>query len=115
MNNFGSKKGDHNWGDYYFGGRKSNAKRSWALEVLHSLNQMIPTFNELFDKETFYMFAIFVVLLTILVVVILAKFFKIKIKEHPIHINREWRDGRPANPFKFPWQNAKIDKKRKIE
>uniref|UniRef100_A0A0N5B9Y5 ATP-dependent RNA helicase n=1 Tax=Strongyloides papillosus TaxID=174720 RepID=A0A0N5B9Y5_STREA len=66
MNNLGSKKDNRNWGDYYFGGRKGNAKRSWALEVLHSLNQMIPTFNELFDKETFYMFAIFVVIVTVL-------------------------------------------------
>lgn len=35
------------WGDYYVGGFK---RRSWPLEVLHSLNQSIPTFSELFDE-----------------------------------------------------------------
>lgn len=44
-----SEQSDHRWGDYYlFGGRKG--KKSWALELFHTANQMIPTFNELFDK-----------------------------------------------------------------
>lgn len=39
----------HHWGDYYLsGGRKG--KKSWALELVHTVNQMVPTFNELFDE-----------------------------------------------------------------
>ncbi|EJW83544.1 hypothetical protein WUBG_05543, partial [Wuchereria bancrofti] len=40
---------DYRWGDYYLsGGRKG--KKSWVLELIHTTNQMIPTFNELFDE-----------------------------------------------------------------
>uniref|UniRef100_A0A915B9S4 ATP-dependent RNA helicase n=1 Tax=Parascaris univalens TaxID=6257 RepID=A0A915B9S4_PARUN len=36
--------------DYYLsGGRKG--KKSWALEFVHTVNQMIPSFNELFDER----------------------------------------------------------------
>lgn len=38
---------DHKWGDYYMGGRK---KRPWSLELVHSVNQMLPSFNEVFDE-----------------------------------------------------------------
>lgn len=43
------EQSDYRWGDYYLsGGRKG--KKSWVLELIHTANQMIPTFNELFDE-----------------------------------------------------------------
>ena len=38
---------EHKWGDYYVGGRK---QRPWSLELVHNVNQALPTFNELFDE-----------------------------------------------------------------
>jgi hypothetical protein len=37
---------DHKWGDYYIG----HKKRTWSLELVHNINQMLPSFNELFDE-----------------------------------------------------------------
>lgn len=34
---------------------------------------------------------------------VLAKVLKVKIREYPLYLNREWRDWQPANPFRFPW------------
>lgn len=48
-NRWTDKADHHRWGDYYLsGGRKG--KKSWALEFVHTVNQMIPSFNELFDE-----------------------------------------------------------------
>lgn len=41
---------DHKWGDYYMAGPGKTAKKSWTLEVVYRVNQMIPSFNELFDQ-----------------------------------------------------------------
>ncbi|CAD5217214.1 unnamed protein product [Bursaphelenchus xylophilus] len=92
------------WGDYYVGGRK---KRPWLLESVHSINQMIPGFSEMFDEETFYMFALIVCISAFLLAFFLSKVVGVRLKEHDIQINRQWRDWRPANPFKFPWHVAK--------
>ncbi|KAM3724007.1 putative ATP-dependent RNA helicase [Dirofilaria immitis] len=93
---------DYRWGDYYLsGGRKG--KKSWVLELIHTANQMIPTFNELFDEETFYVFAFIVVISSFLIALFLAKVVGIRIREYPLNVDREWRDARPANPFRFPW------------
>uniref|UniRef100_A0A0R3RVR1 Helicase ATP-binding domain-containing protein n=1 Tax=Elaeophora elaphi TaxID=1147741 RepID=A0A0R3RVR1_9BILA len=98
---------DYRWGDYYMsGGRKG--KKSWVLELIHTTNQMIPTFNELFDEETFYVFAFIVVISSFLIAFFLAKVVGIRIREYPLNVNREWRDARPANPFRFPWNRNKL-------
>ncbi|CAD5212960.1 unnamed protein product [Bursaphelenchus okinawaensis] len=93
-----------NWGEYYVGGRK---KRPWLLEMVHSINQMIPGFSEMFDEETFYMFALLTVASAFLLAFFLSKIVGVSIREHDIQITREWRDWRPANPFRFPWTVAK--------
>ena len=41
---------DHHWGDYYMSGRRKGARKNWILETIFTVNQMIPTFNELFDQ-----------------------------------------------------------------
>ncbi|CAJ0581330.1 unnamed protein product, partial [Mesorhabditis spiculigera] len=101
MNN----KEQHQWGKYYYQGLRKN--RNWALEVLHNLKSEIPTFQEIFDQETFYMFAFLVVVGTILFVIFLAKVVGVKIKEHPLEVNRDWGEPVPAHFFTFPWQEAK--------
>lgn len=40
------------WGEYYFADKR-NSKKSWVLELIYTTNQMIPTFNELFDQVNF--------------------------------------------------------------
>ncbi|VDD94874.1 unnamed protein product [Enterobius vermicularis] len=92
---------NHRWGDYYLsGGRK---RKSWLLEMIHLINQSIPTFNELFDEETFYLFAFLVVIGSILVAVFLSKVVGIKLREHPLRVDREWRNPMPAHFFDFPF------------
>ncbi|VDN89463.1 unnamed protein product [Brugia pahangi] len=77
---------DYRWGDYYLsGGRKG--KKSWVLELIHTTNQMIPTFNELFDEETFYVFAFIVVISSFLIAFFLAKVVGIRIREYPLNVN----------------------------
>uniref|UniRef100_A0A914YZF6 Uncharacterized protein n=1 Tax=Panagrolaimus superbus TaxID=310955 RepID=A0A914YZF6_9BILA len=98
---------DHHWGDYYMDGRRNKAKKNWILETIFSVNQMIPTFNELFDEETFYVFAFFVVIAAGIFVYLMTYVFKIKVKEYPITVDRPWRDWKPANAFEFPWQKKK--------
>ncbi|PAV76653.1 hypothetical protein WR25_17293 [Diploscapter pachys] len=102
-----NKQKDHLWGDYYFQGKRPRGRQAWALEILHTLNMNIPTFNEIFDEETFYVFVVCFVIATILVVIFLAKVVGIEIKEHNITINRDWGSPRPANPFQFPWKIKK--------
>lgn len=41
-------KESHQWGDYYY-----RNKKDWRLETLHSINQSIPSFNELFDEVSY--------------------------------------------------------------
>lgn len=52
------------------------------------------------------MFALCVVAASFLMAFFLAKICKIKIREYPIHVDREWRDWKPANPFRFPWSET---------
>ncbi|MFH4983247.1 hypothetical protein AB6A40_009956 [Gnathostoma spinigerum] len=101
-----NQKSNYRWGDYYISGGRSG-KRSWALETVHAINQMIPTFNEVFDEETFYVFAFCVVIFSILLAIFLSKVVGIRIREYPLNIDREWRDARPANPFRFPWSKKR--------
>ncbi|VDN03168.1 unnamed protein product [Thelazia callipaeda] len=103
---------DHRWGDYYLsGGRKG--KKAWALELIHTINQMIPTFNELFDEETFYVFAIIVVVSSFLIAFFLAKVVGVRLREYPLNVDREWRNAEPANPFRFPWNKDNLMHQRK--
>jgi len=105
--------GGKRWGEYYFGGKKS--KRFWILEIVHSINQAIPKFEEIFDKESFYVFVCCIGLLSIIFVFCVVKVFKVRVNEHPIKINREWRDWKPANPFKFPWNKPNKKPPNKIQ
>ncbi|GMT19196.1 hypothetical protein PFISCL1PPCAC_10493, partial [Pristionchus fissidentatus] len=72
------------WGDYYYQ-NKLGKKKSWALELVHSANQVIPSFNEIFDEDTFYVFAASLVVFAILVAVFLARCVGVKIREQDIH------------------------------
>ncbi|RCN34841.1 hypothetical protein ANCCAN_19304 [Ancylostoma caninum] len=98
------KNKNYNWGDYYYQGKRPSGRKAWVLEVIHYINQSIPTFNEIFDEETFYVFAFLVVVFSIITAVILSKVVGITIKEHHININRDWGEPQPANPFRFPWK-----------
>ncbi|KAK6742544.1 hypothetical protein RB195_010045 [Necator americanus] len=97
----------NNWGDYYYQRKRPSGKKAWLLEVIHYINQSIPTFSEIFDEETFYVFAFLVVVSSILMAFILSKVVGVTIKEHHININRDWGDPQPANPFRFPWKMKK--------
>lgn len=62
------------------------------------------------------MFAFCVVIGSFITAFFLAKVCKIRIREYPLFVDREWRDWRPANPFRFPWNEIKkrpITKKNK--
>ncbi|GMS89380.1 hypothetical protein PENTCL1PPCAC_11555, partial [Pristionchus entomophagus] len=72
------------WGDYYYG-NKLGKKKSWALELVHSANQVIPSFNEIFDEETFYVFAFCLVVFSVILAFFLARCVGVKIKEHDMH------------------------------
>ena len=45
----------------------------------------------------------------------MAKCCKVKITEYDIDIDREWRDMTPANPFRFPWDDAKKNEQAKLK
>lgn len=59
------------------------------------------------------MFAFIIFIGSFLIAFILAKVFKIRIREHDLYVDREWRDWKPANPFKFPWNIKKRLHKKK--
>ncbi|CAB3401491.1 unnamed protein product [Caenorhabditis bovis] len=103
-------KPKHDWGDYYYQGKRKNGKTRWILDMIHSINTSIPTFNELFDEETFYVFVVLFVIATILVVIFLAKCVGIKLKEHDVYVDRDWGTPAVADPFRFPWQTAEYRK-----
>ena len=41
---------DHEWGDYYLSGKRKGGKKNWLLEAVYQINQMIPSFSEIFDQ-----------------------------------------------------------------
>jgi len=96
--------GRRRWGDYYLSGSKQSQDKYWALELVNHANQMIPSFNELFDEETFYLFAFFFVIGSFLCAFLLSKVIGVTIREYPLQVNREWRDTQPADIFNFPWK-----------
>lgn len=49
-----------------------------SLELFRKLEDNLPSFSDVFDEETFYLFAFFVVVLTILVVFILSRFITLE-------------------------------------
>lgn len=55
------------------GKRKTN-----PLELADHLYSKIPAFNDVFDEETFYVFAIFVVVGSFFMAFILSRFIKLK-------------------------------------
>jgi hypothetical protein len=91
------------WGDYYLSGSLPHRRKYWPLELVHSANQLIPTFNEIFDEDTFYMFAFFTVIGTILIAMFLSLVIGVRIREHPLHVNRQWRDFRPVDILRPFW------------
>ncbi|VDL79743.1 unnamed protein product [Nippostrongylus brasiliensis] len=100
-------RGKDNWGDHFYQSKRPNGKKAWVLEAIHFINQAIPTFDEIFDEETFYVFAFLVVVFSIILAIFLSKVVGITIKEHDIDISRDWGKPEPANPFRFPWKVKK--------
>lgn len=49
MGKFSNDAETKRWGEYYFADKR-NPKKSWVLELIYTINQMIPSFNELFDQ-----------------------------------------------------------------
>lgn len=43
-------KPKQDWGAYYYQGKRKNGKTRLMLDVVHQMNQAVPTFNELFDE-----------------------------------------------------------------
>ena len=60
------------------GYKKGEAER----EIVRTLSGWIPKFTDLFDEETFYIFAILVVLASIVAVIVLSRYVKIKDSGH---------------------------------
>ena len=83
-------------------------KNSWLLDVVNAINNHVPSFDQLFDKETFYKFVLCVIVVAVLFVYMMVKVFKVRVREYPFNASddREWRDWKPANPFHFPWQEV---------
>jgi len=48
------------------------------LNIFNKIYSSIPAFNDLFDEQTFYMFALILTLSSIVFVVILSRFIKLK-------------------------------------
>ncbi|KAE9551292.1 hypothetical protein FO519_005498 [Halicephalobus sp. NKZ332] len=93
---------DHEWGDYYLSGKRKDGKKNWLLEAVFQMNQMMPSFSEIFDQETFYVFIILIVIASFVFIYLMTSVFKVKIREHGVHVNRPWRDWKPANAFTSP-------------
>ncbi|CAD5222249.1 unnamed protein product [Bursaphelenchus xylophilus] len=96
------------WGNYY----DKESKHPFILKMIDTANQMIPTFNEMFDQESFYVFAFFFVIASFGISFILAKVCKIQIREYDLFpeekINLRRKDKvewKPVNIFKTPWQH----------
>uniref|UniRef100_A0A7E4VZB3 AA_permease domain-containing protein n=1 Tax=Panagrellus redivivus TaxID=6233 RepID=A0A7E4VZB3_PANRE len=100
------EKVDHHWGDYYMNGRRKGARKNWVLETIYTVNQMVPTFSEIFDEETFYVCAFLIVIAALGFVYVMTSIFRVRVREYPLNVDRQWRDWRPANPFQFPWQRT---------
>ena len=47
-------------------------------EMIQRLSAYVPKFNEIFDEETFYIFAFIIVLCSIIAVIVLSRYVKIK-------------------------------------
>uniref|UniRef100_A0AC34QRC3 Uncharacterized protein n=1 Tax=Panagrolaimus sp. JU765 TaxID=591449 RepID=A0AC34QRC3_9BILA len=73
---------DHEWGDYYISGLQKGKKKNWILETIYQINQLIPSFNEVFDRETFYVFVFLVIAASIVFIYLMTSVFKIKVREH---------------------------------
>ena len=48
------------------------------LNIFFKIHNSIPAFNEIFDEESFYWFAFFFAIVTILVAIILSRFIKLE-------------------------------------
>ncbi|CAD5216941.1 unnamed protein product [Bursaphelenchus okinawaensis] len=104
------------WGNYYNG--EKDTKHKFVLKMIDTANQMIPSFDEMFDQETFYIFAFCFVIGSFTLSFILCKFFKIQIREYDLFpedkINQRQDDKvewKPVNIFKTPMQHWRDIKK----
>ncbi|CAI4232409.1 unnamed protein product [Auanema sp. JU1783] len=102
-----SNNQDPRWGDYYYQQKRPKGRAAWVLEMINHVNNNVPRFNDLFDEETFYVFAILVIVISILTAIFLSRVVGIEIKEHDITINRDWGEPTPAGIFSFPWKAKK--------
>jgi len=55
--------------------------RNAALEAINDIYNSFPAFTDVFDEETFYIFAAFFVLLTIFIAFLLSRFITLKEKD----------------------------------
>lgn len=75
------------WGDYYFAqGSKypTNMKNKWALKLLHIVNENVPRFTDIFDEDTFYIFAALLVFSTFLLAFFASRIFKVRLDDHDL-------------------------------
>jgi len=48
------------------------------LNIFNKIYTSIPSFDDIFDEQTFYLFALFITFVTIIAVVILSRFITLK-------------------------------------
>ncbi len=65
------------WGDYYFGRRRD----SWALELVNKVNDALPKFTDIFDRDTFYLTAFIFVLSSFALAFLLSRFVTLRPRE----------------------------------
>ena len=49
---------------------------------METMSQMIPRFTDIFDEETFYIFVVLLMIVSILVAVILSRYYQVKDRDH---------------------------------
>ena len=82
-----SQQQQNSWGDYYFAqGSKypANMKNKWALKLLHLVNENVPRFTDIFDEDTFYIFAALLVFSTFLLAFFASRIFKVRLDDHDL-------------------------------
>ncbi|KAL3092273.1 hypothetical protein niasHT_028151 [Heterodera trifolii] len=87
--------------------KSGGIKRHWVTEAINFVNEHLPAFKDVFDKDTFYKFVLFVLIASALFVFLMVRVFKVRVCDHctrDVLRERQPRDWRPANPFRFPWQ-----------
>ena len=61
---------------------KKYVKGTAEEEIVRRVSGVLPTFKDLFDEETFYIFAIILVIVAIIAAIIGSRFVKLKDADH---------------------------------